>query len=282
VGAGGRVTAMLTTTLGTANYVFYIVNATTLALVSTDTSGPRESGMAIGQSGASFTNASLGSSALFLRGNTAAGTAAYSAAARFDTDGAGHLTGGTLDQNPSPTNPGFTVSNLAFTGTYALAGNGRGSATIGTPNGPVSLIFWMVSTTQAFMLEADSSAVASGVLLAQQSGLTAATWKGNYVFELGGGAGSQTFSASGLLKADGFSVLSGTEDQVLGGAANSSVALSGSYTVANGGRGSGAISAPAATNYVFYILNSRQTILMTGDLTQSSAGLAETQCSDCN
>lgn len=73
---GGRGTAVL----NSSNYAYYIVNASTIALIDIDNSGTRIAGTALAQSTSPFTAASLGSSAYFVNGNVVSGSKPYAQA----------------------------------------------------------------------------------------------------------------------------------------------------------------------------------------------------------
>jgi len=262
VGAGGRGTA----TLNTAQFVFYIVDASTLVLMDVDSSGMRIAGTAFGQS----SNASLGlSDAFFVSGSAVSGNKPYALAARFDTN-AGQFSGGVSDVNN-----GGTVTNPPLTATYTVASNGRVQVT-----GSSNFIIWLASQKQGVVLQTDSSVVASGQLFQQQAGFQSVT--GGYAFATAGAnsAGTTPQVVDGQVTIAGFGSLSGTED-VNTGSVQASQALSGSLTISTNGRATGSIVSGGSLNYGFYFVSPDRFILLTTDANTVLSGVAERQCSDC-
>lgn len=268
VGAGGRGTA----TLNTSQFAFYIIDASTLALIDVDSTGLRAAGSALAQTG-QFSPASLGSSAFFVNGSAVPGNKPYALAGRFDTNFAGQVSGGVSDVNN-----GGTVSNPALTGTYNAASNGRVQVT-----GSSNFIVWLASQKQGFVLQTDSTVVASGQLFQQQANFQSVT--GGYALAAGGAnsAGTAPQAVDGQLTVSGFGSLLGTED-VNTGSAQISQALAGNITISSNGRATGSIKVgnpPTTANYGFYFISPDRFILLSGDANTVLSGLAERQCSDC-
>jgi hypothetical protein len=268
VGTGGRGTA----SLNTSQFAFYIIDASTLALIDVDSTGLRAAGSALAQTG-QFSPASLGSSAFFVNGSAVPGNKPYALAGRFDTNFAGQVSGGVSDVNN-----GGTVSNPALTGTYNAASNGRVQVT-----GSSNFIVWLASQKQGFVLQTDSTVVASGQLFQQQANFQSVT--GGYAFAAGGAnsAGTAPQAVDGQLTVSGFGSLLGTEDVNTGGA-QISQALAGNITISANGRATGSIrvgNPPTTANYGFYFISPDRFILLSGDANTVLSGLAERQCSDC-
>jgi hypothetical protein len=274
VGAGGRGTARVTNALNTTQqFVFYIVNANTVQFVGIDdTTPPRVAGTAFLQTGI---GASIGSSAFFVDGLSPSG-GSLEAAGRFDTDGAGTITGGIFDS--------FNPSHITGTpvGTYAINGDGSGQISILNP-GP-AFDFWMFSATQAVVLTrptipANQSAIALGLIAAEQGGpFTAAQFKGNYAYRVAAYFG---LGATGQFTADGFQTFTGNEDINGGGSFLPDQALAATWILNNGqGLGQVTIGNPlqTPTPFRFYPINPNEFIICTDNL----MGLAEKQCSDCH
>ena len=271
VGTGGRGTA----TLNTSQFVFYIVDASTLVLLDVDSSGLRIAGSALAQSATQFSNASLGSSAFFVNGSAVSGIKPYALASRFDTNFAGQFSSGVSDSN----NGGTLASNVAFNGaTYTVGANGR--TQIGT--GSSNFIVWLASQKQGFVLQTDSTVVASGALFQQQSGFQSVT--GGYAFAIAGAnsAGSAPQAAAGQLTIAGFGSISGKQDVNVNGTVQSAQPFTGNLTIATSGRATGSIVlTPPAVNYDFYFISPDRFIILSGDTNTVLSGLAERQCSDC-
>lgn len=279
VGAQGRGTAML----NSSNFAFYIINASTLALIDIDAAGTRVAGPAFAQSAATFTTGSLNSSTYFVSGNAIPGDKPYAQAGRFDTDGTSKLNGGVFDTN----NAGTLTSNTAFSNTasYTLPAspNGRGTLSTGTSN----FIFWLASSSQGVVLESDASAVATGLLFQQQTGISSIA--GGYEFLVGGGSadGTTAQATDGQLLAGAFGVLSGTEDFISGGAlqTGSGAALSAkpSLVIAANGRGTATLTpaGQASAPFDFYLISADRFIMLSAGSSSVLSGVGERQCSDC-
>jgi hypothetical protein len=257
------------------------VDASTILFLDVDTSGLRTAGTALAQSG-TFTNASLTSSVFLLSGTALSTNGGFVVAGQFTPDGKGTFTSGVFDENDG----GTLLQNSSFTtGTYALAANGRGTATVTTTNGFSNFIFWMASPTTGFFMESDSVAVASGAVLAQQgSPFSNSSLDGNYEFALGGytSNGITPLTAVGVLNANGGGTFSGSEDAEQGATLLAGTALNGTYSISPNGRGTGVITGTTAINYVFYVSSPHEVIFLAADSTKAFVGLAEQQCSDCH
>lgn len=283
--SAGRGTAVI----NTSTFAYYIIDASTLALIDVDTTGARLAGTALAQSVSPFTSASLGSSSYFVTGNAVAGSKPYAQAGRFDTDGVSKLTGGVFDTN----NAGNVTQNAAFSNTanYTLSTsaptNGRGTISTGASN----FIFWLASPTQGFVLESDSGIVAEGTLFQQQVGIGAIS--GGYEFAVGGTSadGTTPEAIGGLLTIGGFGVLSGTEDLNLGnGNFQSGASISGNPSLVIAlatGRATATVNGTLNTSvvssmpYSFYLINSNRFIMFSTSPSSVLSGVGERQCSDC-
>ena len=273
VGAAGRGTATITNPAGTSQYAFYIIDASTLALVDIDASGFRAAGTAFAQTGAPFSNASLGSSAYFVSGNAIPGNKPLAQAGRFDTNAGGSFSSGVSDVNNGGAVSGGTP--FATGAAYSVAANGRATMSTGTSN----FILWLASSKQAVMLQSDSSAVGSGQLFQQQVNFQSVT--GGYAFVLAGAnsTGTTAQAIDGQLTTSGFGVLSGTDDVNTGGTSLASAqTLSGSLPPLTNGRSAGTL---LGVNFDFYFITPDRFILLSADSGTVVSGVAERQCSDC-
>jgi hypothetical protein len=270
--ASGRGTAVLTTTAGTSNFVFYVIDSSTLALLGTDATGPRTAGTAFVQSGGPFTNASLSSSIFNLSGN-GTGNGGFAEAGRFDTNSAAATLSGVFDRN----NAGVLTNASAFNGTYGVAANGRGQISAGGS----TLVFWLASQNNGVIMEADTIAIATGQLLRQQ-GAAFQSISGAFGFSTAGldASGATALAAAGQMSTSGFGVLSGNQDSN-NGSAQSTNPIQGALAIGAGGRGTGSITAGAALNFDFYFSSPNQFFFVSADQTQVLSGSARRQCSDC-
>ena len=271
LGAAGRGTATITNPSGTSQYAFYIIDASTLALVDSDASGFRTAGTAFAQTGAPFSNASLGSSAYFVSGNAIPGSKPLAQAGRFDTNATGGFSNGIFDLNNGG-NP--SSAPFASGATYSVSPNGRVQISTGTSN----FIAWMSSSKQGVILQSDTSAVASGLLLQQQINFQSVT--GGYAFVIAGAnsVGTPAQGIDGQVTTSGFGVLSGTEDVNTGGTLQTGQSLSGSLPPLTNGRAAGAI---LGVNFDFYFVTPDRFILLSAGSGSVLSGVAERQCSDC-
>jgi hypothetical protein len=286
VGASGRGTATITNPAGTANYALYIIDAATFALVNIDpaTAPFRTAGTAFAQTGAPFTNVSLGSSAYFVSGKVVPGGKPVAQAGRFDTSPAGTFSNAVFDLN----NAGTLSGNTPFAGgaSYSVVANGRTTISTGTS----TFIAWLASSKLAVIMQAESAAspVATGFLFQQQTGFQAVT--GGYGFVVAGAnsAGTPAEAIAGQMTTQGFGVLSGTLDlNIAGTPPQANAVLSGNLTIAGNGRANGSVkgslnnTAITSANYAFYFVSPDRFILMTADGNVVLSGTAERQCSDC-
>jgi hypothetical protein len=274
VGSTGR--GLATVSVGTSfiqHFVFYIVNATTVQFVSTDViPTPRIAGTALLQTGV---GSSIGSSVFFVNGMFVQG-GLFTAIGRFDTDGAGTLTGGVFDS--------FSPNDLTGTplGTYSINADGSGQISVLNP-GP-AFDFWMFSPTQAVLLTratipGSQSAVATGFIFAEQGGpFTPSQFNGNYAFGVALDSGQ---AATGQITSDGIGTFTGNEDLSTPGVLPDE-GLSATWTFAANGKGSGSVttsgSLVSTTPILFYPINANEIVFSNN----AAMGLAEKQCSDCH
>jgi hypothetical protein len=113
-------------------------------------SQPAVSGIARAQQAGAFTNSSFS-------GNYAFGTGGQSfngpitSAGRMTADGAGSISAGVKDENDTIT----VTQNLSFTGTYTVSANGRGVGTLTSSASNSSVVFYMISRTEAVLISSD-------------------------------------------------------------------------------------------------------------------------------
>jgi hypothetical protein len=276
MGAGGRGTATVTNALNvTQHFVFYIVNATTVQFIDVDNATlPRTAGTAFLQSG----TGSLGSSAFIVNGMFVSG-GRLTAVGRFDTNGAGVITGGKADAFGTLT----VIANSDVGGNYTENADGTGTISVFNQN----FHYWKFSPTQAVVLmdgtiPANQSAVGTGLIVAQQGApFTATQFNGNYDFGTSLVSGQ---AALGQFSSDGVGAFTGTEDVSNPSAAvlASGVSISAQWSMALTGRGSGTLTTNlgTSTGFVFYPVTPNQVIFAT--TSDGAVGIAEKQCSDCH
>jgi hypothetical protein len=116
--------------------------------------GTRNSGVLLKQDPSAFsTSQILGYYAFGLLGADSLANR-FGMAGEFYADGAGNLTSGLLDSDDSSSG---ISSSVAWAGTYSVASDGRGTATITTTQSTTNYAFYVVSATQMLMIETDSA-----------------------------------------------------------------------------------------------------------------------------
>jgi hypothetical protein len=147
-----------------ADYVFYVVSASRMLVLSTDTASA--SGLVMGemdaQSGGPYSNGSLSSTVVMgLDSAVAGGSQVMLGVVTFD--GAGNA-GFSFDEN----NTG-TLTTVTGNGTYTAPDGTTGRFTMTPPPGLPGLVGYLISTNQAFVIGADSG-VTVGTFQAQSRG----------------------------------------------------------------------------------------------------------------
>ena len=277
LGGNGRGTLQL----GTSNYVFTIIDASTLVLANTGAGTAHLAGTAYAQSG-TFSNSSLGTSAYLVSGVTSGtGPKAYGQTGRFDTNNSGSLSGGVFDSDIAGASP---VSNSPFgsSALYSIDSTGRGTMSNGTSN----FIFWLASSKQGVIMQSDSGNVATGLILQQQTGIPSVT--GGFALANSGtdATGSTAQATDAQLTIAAFGQSTGTQDVNLGDGAPGSNPISGaSVTISNSSTGRGTASIAGTTFTVYFVNADRFLMLAPGQAAPATSpvlsGVAERQCSDC-
>jgi hypothetical protein len=261
VNAGtGRGTATLVTSGATFHLSFYVVSRGSAKFVGTDTT-QQVAGVASQQTpNATFNNALLNGNFAFLLGNPASG-GTFASAGSFSADGNGNLPSGVLDENSTAT----LTANLAFTGTYAVAANGRGTASF---TGGRAYVFYLASLGSGVFQETDAiHPTSDGILARQQSAaFSQALLAGNYALATSGLSGASIEVVTGELAADGAgNVSSGAIDLNAGGTLSPGVAVTGAYAASSAAeRGTLTLTLPSplnqTRNFAVYVINSPQTL----------------------
>jgi hypothetical protein len=184
-------------------------------------------------------------------------------AGSFTADGKGKITSGLQDINSGS----GVFQSAAFTGTYSVGADGRGSASLQwqTPAQTITWQFAMSSDLHGFLIRFDGASsnnagAGSGTLDRQDTtAFNTGVLSGNYVINVSGSdsAGFPLFQA-GAMTASAGTVSSGVMDVNDDLSVQSSVTLSGTYSIQNTGRGT--ISLTSATtlatqNFALYVVN---------------------------
>ncbi len=182
-----------------------------------------------------FGNASL-SGRYLLQLASPPGRIARARTAVLTTDGAGHISGGTIDDSESPGAPQILTG-----GTYSVASDGRGTAKLEGSFGTINLAIVLANNSYAFATDLDSATgAATGSLELQQS---ESLNSGEYVLSLTGqlvGSNTTSVAAAGSFTvATGGMISGGVIDRTQGGVLSTEAVVGGSLTAPDmTGRGS--------------------------------------------
>jgi hypothetical protein len=266
IGAGGRGTASLNTPFGPANYIFYVISATKLQVLSTN-SAPQVSGSGTQQVGA-FSPASMNGNFVFvMAGNDNSGVVRE--ARRFTLNGGGAVVGGTEDLLDA----GSFAENLPFTGTYTAASNGRVQAQFTFNGSTLQILMWMTSPTTGFIFSSDPTSVESGYVSLQSTGFTNSTLSGNYAFEMSGSSGGST-DVVAQFKSDGAGTITGNQDYSSAGTLVTGASFPGSYAMASTGRATGTFG---STLMRVYMVDTNTFYTVSADAVNRFVGIGEKQ-----
>jgi hypothetical protein len=269
VGADGRGTATLASTGPSPWYAapsqlsFQVVSSSTIVLLSRDM-GLAVVGSAEKQSGTINTGTFVGAYVLASTGTAYYPGSGYylggtAATGRIVSNGNGSVTSGTLDQNLAY----LVTSDPSVNGSYNIDATGRGTATLNTAKGPVSVAFYPVSPKRAFFITLDSGSMAHGTLdLQSDSGYSSAALKGDYAMVVSAvDFLDDGTCAGGHLSADGTGGLKGTLDVMTAGVTYPNLGVAGTYAVSADGRGTATITNAnngRAMKMVFYLLSTKE------------------------
>ena len=210
VGANGRGLA----TLNGASYSFYMISAARVQFIALGSPASSvTSGVATLQTSTSFAATSLGGNSLLITsGNSTAGP--ISTVASFFSQANPNQTTGTFASGGSGVltqNNSGNVSTENFSGTYAVASNGRGTATLSTGQ---AYVFYLIGVNQGVIQETDNSSVSDGTLIgAEQASFSTSSLAGGYAVQLTG-------VAAGIGEQDVVGQISLTNGQVATGTVN--------------------------------------------------------------
>jgi hypothetical protein len=265
VSADGRGTLQFNDALTPASFHFVLVNGARLQIIGFDAAGT-----ATGEADAQDTS-SFGASALngpyafdFAGAHNSSG---ISEIGEFTADGAGHITGGSIDVNDNG-----ALSQLQITGNTASLGqpptypsnyttpsapNGRGILTLATSGATLHFSFYVVSRGAAKFVGTDSeTAIGALVGISEQQApnvtFDQTALNGDYAFLLSGVGSGGSYASTGSFSADGHgNVTSVVLDENLNGTPSPNVLLTGvNYTVTSNGRGTATFG--GGRTYVFY------------------------------
>lgn len=259
----------------TANYEYYIINASTIRLLGTD-ANVLSLGRAELQNGGPFNAGSLsGSYAFGTVGNLSTNDGGLTRTVGQFTAGGGSISTGAYD---AVINGNVVANNPLQTpaaGSYTVSGSGETQLTL-NPSGGVAVqeILWLVSPSRAFVLVNDSTKLEDGTVdLQTTSSFTNSNLSGQYGLVMEGFVlGSNNYlTRVGTLIPDGNGNV--TLNELVNafttgtGASFNSPSLTGTYTVGSNGRVAATIVPSTSPNIdlVLYMVSPNQAYILQGD-----------------
>jgi len=250
----------------TRNFVYYVVDSNHLKLLEVD-SAPALAGDAFRQTGTAIS----GSFAFTVGGVSTGGP--FAAGGILNTDGAGNVLNTSLEDS---NNGGTIAENVALSGTYSVAGNGRG--TMALNSGSINYAIYP-STGGVQALEIDATTVAAGTALQQSGGpFSNSAIQGNYGLNFTGVTTTNELDSDAQFAANGSGHLTGAADFNSGGTLTPNQSLSGNYSIAANGRGTGTLQSSLGTqNVVFYTVSNSRVLFIDVDPALVATGVMEHQ-----
>ncbi len=288
--SAGRGTMTLTvfgTSTTTSNYVYYIVNSSTLFMLELDATVLGQ-GRAEKQSGGPFTTGSLSGKFTFgSTGDTLNNVGGVNTAGTLTISG-GSIGNGAYDSVAD----GNPTLNQAFSGTVnSVDSNGRVSVSL-TPSGPgnpINEVWYLVSPTRGFSLvfyPNNPNTTEDGTIDQQVSApFSTGSLKGQYAFFMQGSSnvGSNLLTRNGTFIPDGNGNLNINETTNLyGGSSTGAVVTSpifltgNTYTVGTNGRVTANV-ANLSSNLILYMVSPNKAYILQGDSGVQEWGTVELQ-----
>jgi hypothetical protein len=185
---------------------------------------------------------------------------------------------------------GATPTLTTGAGTYSIKNDGTGSLTLNNALGTVTLAVTIVSSSKAYLIEADAGLNSSGMAELQDSTATSSAPGGTFAFRLHTANTSQMFSLSaasvGVFTASGGTVSTGTMDVDRGGTLNNGTAspltFTGSFNAPpNLGRGTGTFTDSSNTtlSFIYYVVDANNVRFLSSSSGLLGIGRAEKQSS---
>lgn len=282
LGNNGRATAQVTTSLGTTNFIFYIVNTNEIRILETDFPVPATRGLGLRQTASTFANSTINGGYVFTT-TAVGGNDFIDSAGQFNADGNGNLTAGSIDENDL----GAATAGVLSPSQYAVASNGRTTITL-TPNNnlsPIHLAVYFADATHGLAIGLDSSLVTSGEMFAQtDTPFSLASLQGSFGLELSGfnvnstTGSTQSLETSVQLTVDNAGNATGREDISNGGTLLSGQVVSGTFTMKGNGRGSLQLNENAGpSQFTVYMISKSRFLLVGLDSFQLLQGTGQIQ-----
>ncbi len=278
IGSDGRGSFTLNSASIVSTYQFALDTNGNGQFIEADNTGTHGTGILRKQTVSNFTTQSFSGNYAFQLAGTDSSGKRDALAGVFNADGISLFKNGNADTNFA----GTLGTNLnGVTGTFLLAQNGRGAASLTLPV-PVTLnfVFYMVTPSHALFLGMDpisqtNPMTVGEALLQSQPTFDKTSLNGPSIATASGLAASgNAVALAGLLTADGNTGISSTIDTNAGGTITSNASASGSYSVAANGRAS--TSGLSNQLAVLYLVGPNQAFVI-GQDSAASAGIIEPQ-----
>jgi hypothetical protein len=253
-----------------ATFSFVLVNNNQLQITGFDAAGTA-SGQANLQDPAVFRASGLLGAYVFDFTGVDGSSKFLSLIGEFTADGQGGITKGLADTNDA----GAITPQVAFTGSYQVSSNGRGTATLGSSH----FSFYIVSPGSAKFAGTDATLVVAGQTTQQapDAVFNLTSLNGSFAFLLTGsgpgGAGNIATAGNFAAVANGL-LTAGVLDRNANGTPATNVTFSnGSYTVASNGRGMATFSTTPSQTFVFYLSATGSAVFQETDSSMSGDGI---------
>jgi hypothetical protein len=246
IGADGRGSASLQTSVGAALWQFSMVNSNRALLIRFDSGVVTASGSIDKQTPSSFATSLVSGNYVFSFSGINSGQSLLLMAGQLVANGAGSFTSGVLDVN----DVGTVTAAAALNGSYSISSTGRGTASLFSQSATFSALsfaFYVVDSTHLKFVELDTLPVVSGDLLQQANGpFNNSSLNGSFAFTLGGVSSTGSLGLGGVFSSAGNGTISagGVVDINDDGGVTSNVTVnSSSYSVDNiTGRGAATLN----------------------------------------
>jgi hypothetical protein len=278
IGSDGRGSFTLNSASIVSTYQFALDANGDAQLIEADNTGTHGTGVLRKQTVSNFTPQSFSGNYAFELAGTDPSGKRDALAGIFNADGLSLFKNGNIDTNFA----GTLGTNLnGVTGTFLLAQNGRGAASLALPTpATLNFVFYMVTPSDALFIGMDpisqtNPMTVGEALLQSQPSFDKTSLNGPGIATASGLASSGNATAlAGLLTADGNMGVSSTLDTNAGGTITSNASASGFYSVASNGR----VTTSGLSNQlaVMYLIGPNQAFVI-GQDSAASAGIVEPQ-----
>ena len=260
----GRGQLSMTANSETTNYVYYMLSADTFIFSSLSVDCGAI-GLASRQEPASYSNASLsGNSVYEWSGGMPENTPTqHLAVGRFTSNGNGTISSGVADVDAVGTGV-----EVPFTGTYSIASNGQGHASLVRTGASDNLTLYMFAGGSAFFVTRDRFLAASGQIRPQGGvPFSTSSLNGSFGFSTRSTRLDSSVDLSGQLTFDGNSgTLSGVLDINQGATQLEAISVSGTFTISSNGRGVASLNVAGSSSTLgIYMLDSGTLLLIEND-----------------